>query len=55
MMFVKALQKKGVPWSSCGAVHEGSLLKCDVCGSASEEGSSWEASDAVQEGVSSLV
>jgi hypothetical protein len=28
----EALQKKGVPRSSCDAVHEGSLLKCDVCG-----------------------
>ena len=25
------MKKKGVPRSSCDAVHEGSLLKCDVC------------------------
>ena len=33
LLFMKreALQKKGVPKRACSAVHEGSLVECDVC------------------------
>ena len=31
-MFVEALQKKMVLKRACSAVHEGSLIECDVCG-----------------------
>ena len=41
-MFVEALQKKIVLKRACSAVHEGSLVECDVCGKHFEEGITWE-------------
>ena len=56
VMFVEALQKKMVLKRACSAVHEGSLIECDVCGKHFRRRHNLgNHLDAVQEGVSSLV